>query len=415
MAGDYVTEHWHMREQAPPRSLVVSGGDPDVMAICTSPWALRTDDGGGWWRVMNTGPAVAGDRGGQAWKCNGLVVTTTWNYMIDPHQPARHYICYTDIGFARSLDAGRSWIWQALSMPWHNTTYDLAMDPAVPGRLWAAMSETHDIPNDNVISGGHRVIMRGGVAVSDDFGISWRKLALPEAPGMSVVLDPTSPKAARGLYASLFEKGVYKSVDGGQTWVPCNRGLGSPRNMRCCKLYRAADGTLFVLITAKKIDGKLTRAGVGLYRSGDAGQSWSLVSGPLQLRWPKDFTVKPGDPQTILLSAAGSRLNPGEGGLYRTSDGGRTWNKLACKGKEHFGAFYHPAHPGWIYMTLTEGAAEAGLYLSRDDGQTWEPFLSLPFRNIQRVAFDPAHPDQIILTTFGSSILKGPAVPSPAK
>ena len=62
-------------------------------------------------------------------------------------------------------------------------------------------------------------------------------------------------------------------------------------------------------------------------------------------------------------------------------------------------------------MTLTEGTPEAGLYLSRDDGATWTPFANLPFCNIQRVAFDPAHPDEIILTTFGSSILRGPAVP----
>jgi hypothetical protein len=97
--------------------------------------------------------------------------------------------------------------------------------------------------------------------------------------------------------------------------------------------------------------------------------------------------------------------------LYRTTDGGRTWHKLAQKGPQHFGAFYHPQHPRWIYMTLTEGAPESGLYLSRDDGATWEPFPALPFRNIQRVAFDPARPGEIILTTFGSSILRGPAVP----
>jgi hypothetical protein len=60
-------------------------------------------------------------------------------------------------------------------------------------------------------------------------------------------------------------------------------------------------------------------------------------------------------------------------------------------------------------MTLTEGAPETGLYLSRDDGATWEAFRTLPFRNIQRVTFDPARPGEIILTTFGSSVLRGPA------
>ena len=73
--------------------------------------------------------------------------------------------------------------------------------------------------------------------------------------------------------------------------------------------------------------------------------------------------------------------------------------------------FYQPGHPGWIYLTCTEGAREAGLYLSRDDGEPWQPFSTLPFRNIQRVTFDPARPREIILTTFGSSVLRGPEEP----
>jgi len=409
---DYISRKWGQREQAPPYSMVVNGHDPDIVVMCTSAWLVRTENGGRTWRVCHTGPTVDGDAGGQAWSCNGLVVTTTWNYDIDPHEPTRHYICYTDIGFARSLDAGRTWIWQGPDLPWRNTVYELAFDPAVPGRIWGAMSNTHDIPNDNVISGRHRVIMEGGVAVSDDFGISWKKCDLPAAPALSIVLDPTSPADRRVLYASLFEKGVYKSTDGGATWTSASEGLGHPRNLRCCKLHRCADGTLFVLITAKRLDGgEFTRDGVGLYRSTDAAATWSQVTGPLQLHWPKDFTVKPGDSQTILLSAAGFRGHVEEGGLYRTTDGGLTWNKLVQKEREHFGAFYHPNHPPWIYMTCTEGAHEAGLYLSRDDGATWEPFTTLPFRNIQRVAFDPARPQEIILTTFGSSVLRGPAEP----
>ena len=82
--------------------------------------------------------------------------------------------------------------------------------------------------------------------------------------------------------------------------------------------------------------------------------------------------VAPAYPKSLFVGA-------GEGGLYRTSDGGETWKKLSQKGREHFGAFYHPDHPKWIYMAMTEDAPESGLYLSRDDGATWEPFTTLPF------------------------------------
>ena len=39
-----------------------------------------------------------------------------------------------------------------------------------------------------------------------------------------------------------------------------------------------------------------------------------------------------------------------------TKDLGKTWELLTSKGKEHFGGYFHPSHPGWIYLTLTEGA-----------------------------------------------------------
>jgi len=414
VADDYISQQWGQREQSPLVSMALCGGNPDSVALCQAGAILRTEDGGQRWRVCHTGPAVSGDRGGQAWSCNGLVVTTTWNYYIDPHQPTRHYICYTDIGLARSLDAGKTWIWSGPALPWRNTVYELAFDPAVPGRIWGAMSNTHDIPNANIISGRHRVIMQGGVARSDDYGMSWQKVDLPAAPALSIVVDPTSPANRRVLYVSLFEKGVYKSRDGGKTWAPANRGLGHPRNMRCCKMSRSRDGTLFVLITAKRdASGNFLSEGVGLYRSTDGGETWVKLTDSLPLHWLKDFTVKAGDPRTILLSACDVRGHAGEGGLYRTRDGGQSWKRLAQKGPEHFGAFYHPHHPAWIYMTLTEGAREAGLYLSQDDGATWEPFAKLGFCNIQRVIYDPMRPGEIILTTFGNSVLRGPAVPSP--
>ena len=70
-----------------------------------------THDGGETWFGGHTYPAPGQKPGpGSAWVCNGLVVTTTWHYYIDPFEPNRHYICYTDIGMARSLDAGKTWM-----------------------------------------------------------------------------------------------------------------------------------------------------------------------------------------------------------------------------------------------------------------------------------------------------------------
>jgi hypothetical protein len=178
--------------------------------------------------------------------------------------------------------------------------------------------------------------------------------------------------------------------------------------MRTCRLQLHADGSLLVLITAMRKDGKFLPEGVGLYRSKDGAKTWELVNRSQPLQWPKDFTVDPTDSRAIYVGAADAGGKK-EGGLWATKDGGTTWKLLARKGPEHFGAYLHPGRPGWIYMTLTEDAPGAGLWLSKDGGSTWLAMDGLPFANAQRVAFDPADENVIYVTTFGGSVWRGPA------
>ncbi|MEM2885313.1 MAG: hypothetical protein QXF24_04405 [Thermoproteota archaeon] len=242
----------------------INPADPDHVILTTWMTCNITRDGGKTWSSSHTkhepgqGPPGPGHR----WVNNGLVVTTAWHYYIDPFQHNRHYIAYTDIGFARSTNGGKSWYWKH-GEPLRNTTYELAFDPSVPGRIWAAFSDLHDIPNMNVISGRHYWPgAGGGVGISGDFGSSWADSSkgLPDKPVTSIVLDPKSPEGARVLYASCFEAGVYKSVDGGRSWFSSSSGLGSPENARTCRLILHQDGTLFALVTSTT---KGTRAGVG--------------------------------------------------------------------------------------------------------------------------------------------------------
>ena len=122
--------------------------------------------------------------------------------------------------------------------------------------------------------------------------------------------------------------------------------------------------------------------------------------------WPKDFAFDPKNSKVIYLGAADAGGKK-QGGLYRTTDGGKTWTLLARKGPEHFGAYLDPRRKGWIYMTLTEGAPEGGLWLSRDGGKTFQNLEGLPFFNAQRVQFDPEDDQVIYVTTFGGSVWKG--------
>ncbi|MGD0093700.1 MAG: hypothetical protein ABSE73_27635, partial [Planctomycetota bacterium] len=388
--------------------------NPDQILTVDGMRCYLTRDGARNWSAAHTRPAPGQDAADKEprWLCNGLVVTTTWNYYFDPAQPKRHYICYTDIGFAHSDDAGQTWSWWALEgrAPWGNTCYELAFDPQTSGKVWGAFSNVHDIPNGNIIWGSHRDSSPGGVCVSTDHCATWKQSneGLPAAPCTGVVLDPKSPPGKRVLYAGVFNHGVFKSSDDGKTWAARNQGLGAETNRRVCRVCLHADGTLFALVTARTQNRKFIPDGVGLYRSKDGADTWELVHKSQQFLWPKDFTVDPKDSQTIYLGAADAREQQ-QGGLYRSTDGGVTWQRLARQGSEHFGAYLHPQRPGWIYMTLCEGAPGAGLWLSKDNGATWLPMNGLPFSNVQRVAFDPANDALIYVTTFGGSVWRGPA------
>lgn len=397
-----------------PYGAAICPTDSDRLLLTTS-FAYGTYDAGESWFSAHTLLAPGEEpEPGSAWLCNGLVVTTTWHYYVDPHEPNRHYIAYTDIGLARSLDAGRSWVWweQDKWAPWRNTCYEIAFDPEVAGKMWGAFSNVHDIPNDNIIMNRHGAEGPGGVCLSTDFGVSWRATSagLPEAPCTSVVLDRSSREGARTLYAGVFGHGVFKSADDGRTWVKKSRGLGAPENMRVYRVVLHEDRTLFALVTAKRIGESFVGQGAGLYRSGDGTESWECITRSLPVRWPKDVSVHPQSSDIIFIGAADA--DDERGGLYRTTDGGATWKLVTRKGSQHFGAYFHPERRDWVYLTLCEHARGPSLWLSKDLGDTWRPIESFPFANTQRVQFDPTDPDTLYVTTFGASVLKGPAARS---
>ena len=400
----------------------INPGNPDqVFRSMMIVGCAATEDGGKTWFNPHTVLSPTSKRPpttDSKWLCNGLVVTSTWRYYIDPFEHNRHYICYTDIGFARSLDGGVTWRhWNPdPGIPWRSNTYALAFDPSIPGKIWGAFSNVHDIPNDNIVSGRHRSNGGGGMGLSTNFGAKWKVLkdGLPDAPICSIALDVNTPAGKRTLYVAVYRHGVYKSTDDGKTWVKKSRGLGAPGvNMRLFRVFLHADGTLFALVTAKRKPGKIygpfLTEGVGLYRSKDGGENWEQINKTRPLYWVRDFAVDPRNSDIVFLGAA--KAGKSEAGLYRTADGGKNWKRVAAPKGNVFGAHYHPTRPGWIYMTVNEGKTDFPLWLSTDDGKTWKPFRKFPFRNAQRITVDPDDPNIIYVATFGASIWKGPASP----
>jgi hypothetical protein len=91
-----------------PFGVAICDSDPDRLMLVITEAHITHDSWKSWINGSTSRAAGSAPQPGVQWTCNGQVVTTTWNYYIDRFEPARHYITYTDVGFARSLDAGKS-------------------------------------------------------------------------------------------------------------------------------------------------------------------------------------------------------------------------------------------------------------------------------------------------------------------
>jgi hypothetical protein len=415
-AGGNVTPGWMATERVwrawggASWGFAISPSDPRRAVFTNEGELYRTSDGGTTWsQAYAAGAGGGGDARGS--RSIGLEVTSAWQLAVDPHDPARAYICYTDIGFARSVDRGATWRHATRGMPWSNTVYQLAFDPAVPGLLYAACSTLHDIPHWLSIDGTGGA---GGVCASRDWGATWAPLGagLPNLPATSIVLDPRSPPGARTLHVTQYGAGVYTSTDGGASWRPTAPLPGCESNRHVYRLRLCDDGTLYCTVTARRDAYEFAACG-GLYRSRDGGRSWVDLTAALGLRWPGDVDTPPHDSTTIYLGVASA---PGhtQGGVYKSVDDGVTWRHvlredelpqaLCAYAHAHF-VTVDPRRPSTVYL----GAITHGLFVSHDGGESWREVAGIPFTGCQRVAFDPADPAALWVTTFGAGVWKGAA------
>jgi hypothetical protein len=419
LVHNYFTSYMGQNAYGSVFTAAIASNNSNFVCFTSSMSLMYTDNGGKTWKSAHSKP---GETVPKSFQSTGLNNTTTWHYYVDPFDENRQYICYTDIGFARSVDKGKSWLYwpywgpdKTLKFDWVFNLFEIAFDPEIPGKMWGAFSRVHDIPNANAITGTHVTQIPedqryGGIGFSSDYAAKWvddgYNTGLPDRAAVSVILDPKSPKNNRTLYAAIYEKGVYRSTDDGHSWTLKSSGLGSATNMHLVRLQLHHD-TLFCLITAVS---NFSADGVGLYRSVDGAESWQKVNAAKDILWPRDFAVNPNNTKEIYIGArqAGSQ----NGSLWKTTNGGSGWTAISSKGY-HFGAYYHPSHQGWIYMTLCETTSSvAGLWLSKDNGITWLPYDKIPHRWIQRVDFDHRDPDILYVSTFGSSAMKVPADPN---
>lgn len=233
----------------------------------------------------------------------------------------------------------------------------LAVDPANPSNVYIA-------------SAG------GGVWKSANRGSGWVPLTdnLPSLASGAVAVDPFSGELWYGTGELDFCRdcyygaGVFRSADGGTNWsrVAADTFLSSPTSF--IVFDRKNQGTLFI--------GRST----ALWKSTDDGQSWHAVL----LGAITDFALNPAD-SNIAYAAAGNAFGDPANGVYKSADGGQTWNRLGggLPDQSTMGRIalsVDPSSPTTVYALIARSSDFLlnGLYRSLDGGNTWSILGSLP-------------------------------------
>ncbi len=393
-----------------PLMLGVADQDPNLCYGTDLGRTLATTDGGRNWTAKYSRRAP-----GAEWTSTGLDVTNSYGIHFDPFDIKRRFITYTDIGLFRSEDAGTSWASSTQGVPseWRNTTYWVAFDPKVRGRMWSVNSGTHDLPRPKMWRHTSVETFKGGVCRSNDGGRTWKKsdAGMKETAATHILLDPTSPPEARVLYVAAFGRGVYKSSDGGATWSLKNTGI-TQRNPFAWRLARASDGVLYLVVARRSEDGSIGNDGDGaLYKSSDGAETWTQVALPAGVNGPNGLAIDPQNPQRLYLAAWARAVGThgAGGGIYVSNNGGRTWKQVLDRDQHVYDVTVDPRDPDVLYAAGFESAA----WKSSDRGEHWSHIAGPNFKWMQRVIVDPVTPGDIYVTTFGGGVWHGAADAKP--
>lgn len=198
-----------------------------------------------------------------------------------------------------------------------------------------------------------------------------RSLTAAGIPG-----DPTT------YYFGATGGGVWKSTDGGMTWSPVfdKEGTGSIGSIAVAN----SDHNIIYVGTGEAcIRGNISQ-GDGVYRSLDGGKTWKNT-GLRDTRAIGKVIVNPSNPEIAFVAALGHPYGPNaERGIFRTTDGGKSWEKVLYKDENTGGidVAFDPHNPNIVYGALwqarrtswgmTDGGPGSGLYRSTDGGTTWK-------------------------------------------
>jgi photosystem II stability/assembly factor-like uncharacterized protein len=219
------------------------------------------------------------------------------------------------------------------------------------------------------------------------------------------------PKDRATWYVAVGSGGVWKTVNAGTTWTPIFDDQGS-YSIGCLAIDPNRPDTIWVG-TGENVGGRHVGYGDGIYRSLDAGKSWTRM-GLEKSEHIGTILVHPGNSDIVYVAAQGPLWSPGgDRGLFKTEDGGKTWVKI-LGGGEYTGVNevrMDPRNPDVLWASTHEryrnvaavinGGPESGIHKSTDGGKTWRRLTKgLPEEDMGRIglAVSPQNPDVVYAT-----------------
>jgi photosystem II stability/assembly factor-like uncharacterized protein len=227
----------------------------------------------------------------------------------------------------------------------------------------------------------------GGVWKTDNRGTTWDPIFDSEG-SYSIGCVSIDPNDSKTIWVGTGENvggrhvgygdGVYKSLDGGKSWV--NMGLKNSQHIGNIVIDPRDSNVVYVAA-----QGPLWSAGGerGLYKTVDGGLSWKLILSAGQYTGANEVHLDPRNPDVVYASLhqryrnVAALMNGGpESGIHKSTDGGQTWRELSsgipAEDKGKIGLSISPVNPDVVYATIELAQRTGGLWRSEDGGVSWE-------------------------------------------
>ena len=217
------------------------------------------------------------------------------------------------------------------------------------------------------------------------------------------------PSQPNTFYMGSTGGGVWRTSDAGHTWQNISDAYFPVASIGAVEVSLSDPNTIYVGTGSSKIRSNVS-IGRGMYKSTDAGKTWSFA-GLRDTGQISTVRVHPGNPDLVYAATLGNPFAPNpDRGVFRSKDGGKTWQKILYLA-DNLGAAdleMQPGNPNVLFATMwrgerkpwtiISGAHEGGIYKSTDGGDTWAKLAGgLPNDVFGRanVAISAAKPNRI--------------------